>query len=339
MNNLENQLVRYTLPSLAEVRGYHSNESMALIKGLAEYGIDARVSMNRTAEENETQRVGIIQGGLTRRAEIGAGVMYDAQSKALEGLKCQVSGQVSMNRTSEEHQTKRTKIVADVRKYEVKTAQENETIRVGIRESGLTQRTYAEQDGMTRRAEIKTQGLVELCKQTYAARVKMRDLYVKGQMHISDNQLKAACAEAQAYKDTMITTEQIRADAIRGISKDKLEVRIKEATLRFYEKMNEANNLLKKEQHQNRTRIAELYILCVTQLLSENLQRIAEFERIQGELEKEKLRSQTECYQAKQRTIQIGVETIESLANGKKKAKLIINEGGEETQIIYISKD
>jgi hypothetical protein len=258
----------------------------------------------------------------------------------------QSNNHVRINRDSENNRTKRAKIGADVRKYEVdgnvkmnETSEVQNTFRTMLTERGLTERTCAEQNGLTERAEIESNGLFALNKLKYEVRARIVNMRVKGLMHISDNILKAVYAQAEAYKNAAIETEKIRADAKRGISKDKLEARLKESQMKFSEKMLKAENYLKREEHKDRTEIAKLYIESQTQIYMETLRKAFEFGRLKSKLEKERLKHERIMYKTGQRTVQKALDVLEkTVPKDRRNSKIEIKEDSGLTIIEFSSE-
>lgn len=271
------------IPAIVKFREYQSNEKIAIVNALViKYGMD----------------------------------------KFSEVAKYRVDGQVDMNRTSEEHATRRTGLRED-----------GLTKRLNLHENGLTERTSIEQLQQTERELAKMDAYKDMHRIEYEARVKMMEMQTQGQIKISENQLRATYAQAEAHRDAIISTERIRADAKKGIAKSKLEARLKEAGIKFATKIREAELLTQREAHSNRSRVAETYLRLQTQLYLENLQKSTALEIRKAELS-------SKNYAAKQQTTREGIDLLkEAVKQGRKNARLLIEDSDGTTFLDFSSED
>jgi hypothetical protein len=201
---------------------------------------------------------------------------------------------------------------------------DNELEGIRIAEDSKTERTGMVQAGLTIRKRIETQGLIDLQKLEYAARVQMVRDHIDGQKYLSDNQLRAAYAEAEAYKQAIETSEKIRADTEMKLSSDRLEERVRIASIDFAKKMLEAEI----HRNTNRASVIQQYIRSQTELCLAAFQAQAEAED-----------TNRKHHENIHRTIQAGIRAIrKSASSGKNDIRLTIDIFGDKIVLDYLAK-
>ena len=234
----------------------------------------------------------------------------------------------------------RVDVFGDVAKYRVdgnvrmtQIQEEGETTRTEIIQGGLTKRTEITEEGLTQRKRIEVQGLFDLQKLEYESRVRMLHDHIEGQKYLSDNQLRAVYAEAEAYKYVIETRERIRAEAQMQISRDRLEEKVRLATIEFAKKIREAEIHRNIARDKSRAKIVMAYIQSQTQLCLETFQRQVEIEVADKNLEEKRLEVRKEI-------VSEGIGVIkESVVKCKKWAKFTIDLGGYKINLDYSSGD
>jgi len=211
--------------------------------------------------------------------------------------------------------------------------EEGETTRTELVQGGLTRRTEITEGGLTQRKKIEVQGLFDLQKLEYEAKVRMLNDQIEGQKYLSDNQLKAVYAEAEAYKYAIETRERIRAEFQMQISKDRLEEKVRLATIEFAKKIKEAEINRDTSRDKNRSEVVLAYIQNQTQLCLDAFQKQFEIEVADRKLDEKRFEISGEI-------VKEGIGVIkESVSKGKKWAKLIIDLGDYKINLDYSSSD
>ena len=115
-------------------------------------------------------------------------------------------------------------------------------------------------EGVIEKAKIDGAALLDVSRLKYASRVKIVQEQVDGQKYISDNQLKATYIEAQALRDSIIKSEEIKALARENVSKNDLVARVKEAEYNYLARINEAETIRSIEDQRNTSSVVESYL-------------------------------------------------------------------------------
>ncbi len=241
----------------------------------------------------------------------------------------------------------RIDVFGDVAKYRVdgnvrmtQIQEGGETARTEMIQGGLTRRTEITEEGLTQRERVKFQGLFDLQKLEYESRVQMLRDHIEGQKYLSDNQLKAVYAEAEAYKYAIESRERIRAEARMQISRDRLEGKVKLATIEFAQKIKEAEIHRNTARDKNRARVILSYIQSQTQLCLEAFQKQVEIEVADRKLEEKRLEVRRDVHNSFQKSVREGMGIIrESVVRGRKQAKFIIDFGNSKIILDYSSSD
>lgn len=234
----------------------------------------------------------------------------------------------------------RIDVFGDVSKYRVdgnvrmtQIQEEGETTRTELIQGGLTRRTELTEHGLTERKKIEAQGLFDLQKLEYEARVRMLHDHIEGQKYLSDNQLRAVYVETEAYKYAIESRERIRAESQMQISKDRLEEKVRLATIEFAKKIKEAEIHRNTARHKNRTEVVLAYIQSQTQLCFDAFQKQFEIGIADRRLDEKRLEIRGEI-------VREGIEVIkESVSTGKKWAKFTIDLGDHKIILDYSSGD
>ncbi|MGV8151588.1 MAG: hypothetical protein ACP5OG_00770 [Candidatus Nanoarchaeia archaeon] len=211
--------------------------------------------------------------------------------------------------------------------------------RTEISEKERTNREGIVQNGLTKREEIKIKGMqsMELLRlETYS---KALNDYMNGQKYISDNNVKSVQIQAEAYRDAIINREQINADMQRGISQDRLEEKIKTATIEFATKIKLAEIARGSFRNECATKLAQTYIESQTRLCLEAYQMQTQIELSKYQLKEKIVEAKTRVYESRDKTIQKGLETIQKgISIGHDDITLEINSLNEDIKIKYNSK-
>jgi hypothetical protein len=249
-----------------------------------------------------------------------------------------IQGLVENYRTDAFRDVEKYRVDGDVKR--VQTHEENETERTRGVHRGLTERTGMREIGKTKRKEIEMNGLFNLQKLEYESRVQMLRDHIEGQKYLSDNQLRAVHAEAEAFRGAIEARERIRADAHMSISRDRLEERVKVATIDFAKKIQQAEIRRGTLQDRNRANVITAYIQSQTQLCLDSFRMQTEVEIVNRKLEEKRVEVAGECYKSLQETAREGIGVIrEAVSKGKDKSRFVIDVCGEKIVLEYESEE
>jgi len=125
---------------------------------------------------------------------------------------------------------------------------ENSRIELNERVNKVISRTQEniarlQESGAIERSKIEGQTLIDVSKLKYESRVRIVNAQMECQRYLSDNQLRATHIEAQALRDSIISSERIRAIARMKESSDNLEGVIKTAEFNYLSRFSEAEAL------------------------------------------------------------------------------------------------
>jgi len=142
---------------------------------------------------------------------------------------------------------------------------ENSRIESNERINGVISRTQEnivrlKEGGAIERTKIEGQTLIDVSKLKYESRVRIVNAQMEGQRYLSDNQLRATHIEAQALRDSIISSERIRAIARMKESSDNLEGIIKTAEFNYLSRFNEAENLRATEDQRITADVVAAYL-------------------------------------------------------------------------------
>lgn len=185
---------------------------------------------------------------ITRTQELGATIRTAIKTE----------GAVEINRKQQSSESWR-EFIRQVGSYAIiRIQQKQQTERTRIHEDGENFRTqinneaqYAiakeHETGLTERLKIEQVGAYAIQRLKIHADVRMMREYVKGQIHLSNNQLEATRIQAIATRDSILGTERIRAATQRRVSKDELIRMVKQAEFNYLTEIGKAEYLWRTE--------------------------------------------------------------------------------------------
>ncbi len=235
----------------------------------------------------------------------------------------------SVARYAIDGETTRARITADVDKYAVDGAvqitrlrEDGSTSRTIITEGGLTERTRITEDNLTAREKRKMECIEYVNRLQYETLATALQAQVEGQKYIADRHVEAVHIEATARRDAIIATESIRADVARGISRDRLEERVRVATLAFEEKIRSAEIARATNRDTKKAGVVAAYIAAETRILLEYIRRSADRDR------------------ERERTMRQGLEVVkEAVKQGEKEVDLTLTDGERSMSLKYRAKE
>jgi hypothetical protein len=320
----KNLLSPQILPTLAQFRGYQSNEKISLIRGLVDhysnqlqaettmygmdrntevsiYQVDGNVEMNRQTELSQTERTRITEGGMTDRTRI-----------------------------SERESTKRNLNTVGAHVKMTDIHEKNKTSRTGIRESNHTTRT-----------QIETYGLVDMHRLKYEADVAIIQAQTDGQKYISDNELKARCFEAKANLTIIETQETLRTQTKMKLSRDKLEATVTKAAYEYATNIKNAEMLRDSNSHNNRKELITHYLNqqydLAIKILEMEYQQVLEDDRLERISQKEKTKRQANVERTKRQAIKSAEDIL--IKRGKDKATISVQINDNSIVVEYSLED
>jgi hypothetical protein len=265
----------------------------------------------------------------------------------------QVDSEANIQRGSQ--QVERYGIDADVRKTEIVEGGLKERVRIDsntridaqsriqqVANHGIDvdfRKTEVVEGGLTKRAKIEMQGFVSLQKLKCETAEKISSDYEEGQRYLSDNQVKIAEIEADAYLDGISVIETIEAATARGISRDSLEKEIKLKVIEFGQKINEGEILRDSGRDRNRAEVIGGYLRSQVDMYIATLETQARIGIAERKAREKATKQETKRYREKQKTIRRGIESLmETVSDGNEQAKLEVRTNNETISIEYQSK-
>ena len=291
------------LPYLTRFRELQSDEKIAIVKAMT----------LRYMADSEVRKEEIVQTGKTRRTEIKGDVTKYLSDNELKSTKVREAGL-----------TIRKGMDCDARIYEAGAVRD-----ASIHESSEE----------TERVRRKAEALEYVQKLNYEVSVRAIEAHLEGQKYLSDNQIKGLHIEATARLRAIKFTEQIRAETARGISRDKLEEKIKLAAIDYAKGIRAAEIERNKTLHTNNSKIAEVYIENETKLMLEGIYAQREIEILKLTIERDNLKTKAEVYKNYQETLREVIKVFENLAKGRKSATLSVESVDGPITLRYESQD
>lgn len=114
--------------------------------------------------------------------------------------------------------------------------------------------------GLTERQRIQSQYAFETSKLKYDWRRRAIEAQLKGQIHISNNELEATKIEAQAQGQMLQIISQAKKDIELGKSRHELTARLREAEVSYLSRLAEAEERRLAVESNNRTEVIKAYL-------------------------------------------------------------------------------
>lgn len=183
-------------------------------------------------------------------------------------------------------ETKRTQIheYEETKRTDIHETAENLRTRIDNDTKYAIARGHEEE--LTDRTRIRQRGAYDIQRLKLEADVIIMEQLVKGQIHLSDNQLKATHIEATALRDSILGTERVRAETQRRISKDKLIGLVREVEFKYLTEMGKAEYLWRMECKKTDDDLFKACLAYHSELFRAQLEYFVEISRVEERREK-----------------------------------------------------
>lgn len=194
---------------------------------------------------------------------------------------------------------------------------------------GLTIRNETSETEATKRALIQAEAMEKAKRMDYEVSVRAINANLEERKYLSDNQLIAVREEAEARKNELIAVNQIRADAERGISRDRLEERVRIATMEFNEKMALAQTYRDVKRDEAIVETTKSWLEYQTKIMTEMV-------IYHGKIGLAKERTNQEKERTAQKSLDVGMHIADrAMQTGQEEVDLSINLDGRRIDITY----
>jgi hypothetical protein len=227
-------------PHLARFRECQTQEKIAILRSIVDkLAINADERKTELIERTREKISLIEKEGLLGAESIKANASIETQSIKSRNEKEAIIGSESI------------KAKALVESQGIKSRYEKETI-LGAESIKATSGIEMEL--------IRAQTALDVQKIKYETARYVLEQHVEGQKYLSDNQLEATRIEAEALRDMIISSEQIRAAAQDRTTEANLVERITSAEYQYLSRIQEAEIVRQGREYENNATIAQSYL-------------------------------------------------------------------------------